>query len=85
MAGLKRDCSLPGKTNVLHALVVGSSPACSNIYRKFNLSRSYNDITWVCNTFYDGLNPSLLFSPSSEVEQTSDKRKVVSSILTGTK
>ena len=29
VAGLKRDCSLPGKIIVLHALEVGSSPACS--------------------------------------------------------
>ena len=29
MAGLKRDCSLTGKINVLHTLEVGSSPAYS--------------------------------------------------------
>ena len=29
MAGLKRDCSLCGKINVLHTLEVGSSPAYS--------------------------------------------------------
>lgn len=33
VAGLKRDCSLPGKINVLHTLVVGSSPASSKIDR----------------------------------------------------
>ena len=58
VAGLKRDCSLAGKIDVLHTLVVGSSPACSK-------NRSYNGNTWVCKAYYDSSNLSLSFLHSS--------------------